>query len=52
MQATCISHSHQCYRIQAYRTNNDSYRFFNLLTSDTLFNKTEELPPEHPLALS
>ena len=47
MYATCISHNHQRYRIQAYRTDNDSYRFFNLLTSNTLFNKTEELLPEH-----
>ena len=47
MHATRISHNHQRNRIQAYRTNNDSYRFFNLLTSDILFNKTEELLPEH-----
>ncbi|MEN8133834.1 MAG: IS4 family transposase, partial [Pseudomonadota bacterium] len=47
MYATCISHSHQRHRIQAYQTNSNSYRFFNLLTSDTLLNKTEELLPEH-----
>ncbi len=47
MHATCISPNHQRCRIQAYRANSDSYRFFDLLTSDLLLNKTEELLPEH-----
>ncbi len=47
MHTTCIFHRHPGHRIHAHRTNSDSYRFFNLLTSDTLLNKTEELLPEH-----
>jgi hypothetical protein len=47
MHATCISPILQRHRIKAYQSNSNSYGFFNLLTSDTLLNKTEELLPEH-----
>lgn len=33
--------------IRKYATNNDSYSFFNLLTSDDLLDKVESLLPEH-----
>jgi len=47
MHATSIFPIHQRHRIQAYQSNSHSYGFFNLLTSETLFDKTEELLPEH-----
>lgn len=34
-------------RIKHYQSNTDCYRFFNLLTSDALLSKVEELLPEH-----
>jgi hypothetical protein len=33
--------------LKKYQSNSNSYSFFNLLTSDALFNKVEELLPEH-----
>ncbi len=33
--------------IRKHVANNDSYRFFNLLTSDELLNEVESLLPEH-----
>jgi hypothetical protein len=47
MQSTHTSSKHQHNRIMAYRTNSDSYRFFNLLTSDVMLDKIEELLPAH-----
>ena len=47
MQITHTSNKHQQNRINAYRVNSDSYRFFNLLTSDIMLDKVEELLPEH-----
>ena len=47
MQNTRRVHKHQQARIQAHRTTTNSYRFFNLLTSDALFDKVEALLPEH-----
>lgn len=47
MNATLASTAHQQKRINTYRDKADSYSFFNLLTSDGLFEKVEELLPEH-----
>jgi hypothetical protein len=47
MQITHTSNKHQQNRINAYRVNSDSNRFFNLLTSDIMLDKVEELLPEH-----
>ena len=47
MYATRSFAHHQQQRIQSYTTNSDSYCFFNLLTSDTLLDKVEELLPAH-----
>ena len=47
MHATRSFTNHQQKRIKSYATNSDSYCFFNLLTSDTLLDKVEELLPEH-----
>jgi hypothetical protein len=47
MHATCISPILQRHRIKDYQLNSNSYGFFNLLTSDALLHKTEELLPEH-----
>ncbi len=47
MHPTQTSSRHQQYRLQAYQANSHSYQFFNLLTSDGLLNKVEELLPEH-----
>ncbi len=47
MNATLASTAHQQKRIKAYRDGADSYSFFNLLTSDELIEKVEELLPEH-----
>lgn len=47
MHATSIYPIHQRHRIQAYQSSSHSYGFFNLLTNETLFDKTEELLPQH-----
>ena len=46
MHLTQSSHCHQ-QRIKRYQSNSDSYRFFNLLTSNSLLDKVEELLPDH-----
>lgn len=45
MNATRTTALSQHNRINTYRSNSDSYRFFNLLTSDTLLDTVEELLP-------
>jgi len=45
MHATRTAARQQHKRIDTYRTNCDSYSVFNLLTSDTLLDKVEELMP-------
>jgi hypothetical protein len=47
MQITHTANKHQYNRVKAYRQNSNSYGFFNLLTSDALLDKVEELLPEH-----
>jgi hypothetical protein len=47
MHATSRSTAHQHHRIQAHRSSSDSHRFFNVLTSEALLDKVEELLPEH-----
>ena len=47
MHATRSFTNHQHKRIESYSTSSDSYCFFNLLTSDALLNKVEELLPTH-----
>jgi hypothetical protein len=47
MKSTLSASQHQLDRITAYRANSNSYSFFNLLTSDALLDKVEELLPEH-----
>lgn len=47
MNATATSPVLQQKRLACYRSNNNHYNFFNLLTSDALLNKVEELLPEH-----
>lgn len=47
MNATVASPALQQKRIASYRSNDNHHRFFNLLTSDTLLSKVEELLPEH-----
>lgn len=47
MQITHTSNKHQHRRVKAYCENSHSYGFFNLLTSDALLDKVEELLPEH-----
>jgi hypothetical protein len=47
MHPTGTSSHHQQNRIHSYRANSDSYGYFNLLTSDALFDKVEVLLPEH-----
>ena len=47
MQITHTSNKHQYGRVKAYRQNTNSYDFFNLLTSDALLDKVEELLPAH-----
>lgn len=41
------SKRYQQQRLQHHQGRGDSYRFFNLLTSDALLDKVEELLPEH-----
>jgi len=47
MQSTHTSNKHQHKRIKLYREKSDRYGFFNLLTSDALLEKVEELLPAH-----
>lgn len=47
MHATANTSIHQRHRIQFFRSNCHSYEFFNWLTSNALFEKTEALLPEH-----
>ncbi len=47
MQITHSASKHQYSRVKAYRESSNSYRFFNLLTSDTLLEKVEQLLPGH-----
>lgn len=47
MYATQTSLSYQQNRSNSYRANSDNYSFFNLLTSDVLLDKIEELLPKH-----
>jgi len=47
MHPTGTSTRHQQNRINVYRANSNSYGYFNLLTSEVLFDKVEELLPEH-----
>ncbi|ALP52835.1 transposase [Candidatus Tenderia electrophaga] len=47
MKLSHTAKKHQHTRVEAYRGNSNSYRFFNLLTSDTLLDKVEALLPEH-----
>ena len=47
MHATSRSTGHQHNRIQSHRSSSDSHRFFNVLTSEALLDKVEELLPEH-----
>lgn len=47
MQVTHSDQKHQHNRIKHHRENSDSYRFFNLLTSDALLDKMEALLPHH-----
>ena len=47
MHATRRFTHHQQKRIKSYSANSDSYQFFNLLTSDALLKKVEQLLPAH-----
>lgn len=47
MQITHTSSKQQYHRIKTYGDNSISYGIFNLLTSDDLLDKVEELLPEH-----
>ncbi len=47
MQITQSAKKHQHQRIQTYRTNSNSYSFFNLLTSNGFLDKLESLLPDH-----
>ena len=47
MHPTGTSGRHQQNRIHAYRAKNESYGYFNLLTSEALLDKVEELLPLH-----
>jgi len=47
MNPTCIPSCHQQNRARDYRAKSDSFSFFNLLTSDELLDKVEDLLPEH-----
>jgi hypothetical protein len=47
MHTTSRSTGHQYSRIQAFRSDSDSHRFFNVLTSESLLDKVEEMLPEH-----
>ena len=47
MQITQSAQKHQHQRIQTYRTNSNSYSFFNLLTSNGFLDKLESLLPDH-----
>lgn len=45
--ATSTAAQQQRARVKSYRSNSDSYQFFNLLTSDALLDPVEALLPEH-----
>lgn len=47
MQITHTANKHQYKRVKAYRQDTNSDDFFNLLTSDALLDKVEELLPAH-----
>lgn len=47
MHTTHSSVRHQHNRIKSYQESSSSYGFFNLLTSDALLEKVEELLPDH-----
>jgi len=47
MHAIAPSCRHQQKRITSYRQQSDGHRFFNVLTSDALLAKVDELLPEH-----
>lgn len=47
MHTTQTRYRHQQNRIQKYQSVSDSYGFFNLLTSEVLLDKVEELLPVH-----
>jgi len=47
MYRTATASAHQQQRIRTYRSKTDSYRCFNLLTSDVLFDRVELLLPDH-----
>ena len=47
MHAIAASCRHQQNRISRYRHQSDGHRFFNVLTSDALLTKVDELLPEH-----
>jgi hypothetical protein len=47
MHAIAAPCRHQQNRINKYRQQSDGYRFFNVLTSDAMLAKVEELLPEH-----
>src|SRR5690606_4454652 len=47
MHPTRTSSHHQQRRVQHLQSTSDSYRFFNLLTSDELLGKVEDLLPPH-----
>jgi len=47
MHPTHTFSTHQQHRVKAFQANSHSYQFFNLLTSDDLLDKVEELLPEH-----
>ena len=47
MNATANVQKYQRHRVAQLKGNSNSTNFFNLLTSDALLNKVEELLPEH-----
>ena len=47
MHTTYSSVRHQHNRIKSYQASSSSYGLFNLLTSDALLEKVEELLPDH-----
>ena len=47
MHRTSTTIAHQQQRINTYRRKTDSYSYFNLLTSDALFDQVESLLPDH-----
>ena len=47
MHRTATATRHQQHRINTYRSHSDSYRYFNLLTSEALFDQVEALLPDY-----